>query len=114
MADNDLQITFGADTSGLSAGTNVAKSEVDRLIQAIALLQKTVGAAARDITGELTTAINNMGAQASSAAPRVRQMADAVQSLSHAGASGFFDRPEGAGGSAAGILSSDATMPAIR
>ena len=88
MADNDLQITFGADTSGLSAGTNVAKSEVDRLIQAIALLQKTVGAAARDMTGELTTAINNMGAQASSAAPRVRQMADAVQSLSHAGAGG--------------------------
>ena len=73
MADNDLDIKIGADLSGLKTASQQGSAELNRLAQAVALLQKTVGAAARATSSELTRAIGEMGSTAASASSQVSE-----------------------------------------
>jgi len=88
MAEEDVQVKFGVEIAALAAGTTVAKSEIMKVVEAIAILQKSVHATSQSMTTELVAAISNMRAQASSAAPQVKRMADEVANLSTAGHGG--------------------------
>ena len=88
MADDAVQVKFGADIAALQTGTTGAKSEIMKVVEAIAILQKSVHATSQMMTSELTAAIRGMGTQATVAAPQIQKMSQAVASLSTAGHAG--------------------------
>jgi hypothetical protein len=88
MDDDQVSVKFGADVAGLTAGTTAANGEIRKVVEAIALLQKSVHTTSQMMTAGLSAALRGAGVQAANTAPQVRKMAEEVQRLSTAGHGG--------------------------
>ena len=87
MADDAIQVTIGADASGLVAGAGTAKAEINKIVEALAILQKSVHATSQIMTTEMVGAINGLKGNLASLEPQAQRAAASIEEV-HKAASG--------------------------